>query len=222
MHSKYLLHIAIGFVAVLLISNTTAVKVVQWGPLVFDAATILFPITYIFGDILTEVYGYKAARKVVWAGIGATVLMAAAYALVIYLPAAPFWGGQEAFAATLGVVPRIVLASIVGFFAGEFTNSYILSRMKVWTRGKHLWARTISSTVAGQGVDTVLFCVIAFALAIPNAALFSMILTVYALKVAYEVLATPLTYVIVRKLKEAEGIDVYDRGIDYNPFSLKD
>lgn len=219
---RYLLYVAIAFVATLLISNTVAVKLVSFGPFVFAGAIFIFPLTYIFGDILTEVYGYRASRKVIWSGLAALVLMSASYVMVQYLPPASFWDGQKAYESILGFVPRIAAASIIAFFVGEFCNSYVLSRMKVWMQGKALWMRTIGSTVVGEGVDTVIFVFIAFGGVVPFATLWTIIWSGYLFKVAYEVIATPLTYVIVRRLKRAEGVDVYDRSISYNPFSLVD
>lgn len=221
-NSKYFLYIAILFVTVLMISNTVAVKLVQIGPFVFAGAIFIFPITYIFGDILTEVYGYKASRKIIWAGFFSIILMTLGYLLVQVLPSPAFWTNQGAYEAILGAVPRIVLGSIVAYFVGEFCNSYVLSRMKVWMNGKKLYMRTIGSTVVGEGVDSVIFGVIAFAGTMPVTALLTVIFSGYLFKVLYEVLATPLTYLIVNKLKKAEGIDVYDKGISYNPFTLKD
>jgi uncharacterized integral membrane protein (TIGR00697 family) len=220
-HSKYFLYIAILFVAVLMISNTVAVKLIQIGPFIFSGGIFIFPISYIFGDILTEVYGYKASRKIIWSGFAALVLMSFCYFLVQLLPSPVFWQNQHAYEVILGAVPRIVLGSIVAYFAGEFSNSYVLSKMKVWMNGKHLWMRTIGSTIVGEGIDTVLFATIAFAGTIPFAGLAMLILSGYVAKVAYEVVLTPVTYLIVNKLKRAEGIDVYDRGITYNPFVLK-
>lgn len=220
-HSKYFLYIAILFVAMLMISNTVAVKLIQIGPFIFSGGIFIFPISYIFGDILTEVYGYKASRKIIWSGFAALVLMSFCYFLVQLLPSPVFWQNQHAYEVILGAVPRIVLGSIVAYFAGEFSNSYVLSKMKVWMNGKHLWMRTIGSTVIGEGVDTILFATIAFAGTIPFAGLAMLILSGYVAKVAYEVVLTPVTYLIVNKLKRAEGIDVYDRGITYNPFVLK-
>ncbi|OGG48492.1 transporter [Candidatus Kaiserbacteria bacterium RIFCSPLOWO2_12_FULL_52_8] len=218
--SKYILYISILFVAVLMIANTVAVKIVQIGPFSIAGGILVFPVSYIFGDILTEVYGYKASRKIIWSGLAALVLMSLVYWLVQVMPAAPFWQNQNAYDLILGAVPRIVLGSIIGYFAGEFSNSYVLSRMKIWTNGKHLWMRTIGSTVVGEGVDTVLFTFIAFYGVFPLAALLTVLVSGYLLKVAYEIVVTPITYLIVNWLKRAEGMDIYDRGIDYNPFTL--
>jgi hypothetical protein len=220
--SKYFIYIAILFVAVLMISNTTGVKLIQLGSFVFSGAIFVFPISYIFGDILTEVYGYRASRKIIWSGFVALILMAFCYWLVGILPSAPFWQNQGAYEAILGAVPRIVLASMIAYFAGEFSNSFVLSKMKVWMEGKHLWMRTIGSTIVGEGVDSIIFASIAFYGTMPLSALISLILSIYVFKVIYEILATPLTYLIVNKLKKAEGIDVYDRGISYNPFHLSE
>lgn len=221
-NSKYFIYIAILFVAMLMISNTVAVKIIQFHGLFFTGAIFLFPITYIFGDILTEVYGYKASRKIIWSGLFANVFMALSYFLVQKLSPAPFWPHQEAFEIILGVVPRIVLASIIGYFVGEFCNSYVLSRLKVIMKGKRLWVRTISSTIVGEGVDTFLFVTIGFLGTIPTTALLVIMLSGYLFKVFYEILATPLTYLIVNKLKKAEGIDVYDVDVNYNPLTLKE
>lgn len=217
--AKYLLPMSMLFTAVLLISNTVAVKITQIGPFTFDAATLLFPIAYIFGDLLTEVYGYKTTRRIIRYAIYAQILMALVYAAVQYLPAAVFWDAQASYESILGVVPRIVCASLIAFFAGELANAYIMSRMKVRSAGKYLWKRTISSTVVGQGIDTVLFVFIAFAgtMALPE--LYAMLVSNYIFKVAYEIFATPLTYIAVDTLKKKEQIDVYDTDINYNPFA---
>lgn len=219
--SKYFIYIGILFVAVLMISNTVAVKLVEIGPFVFAGAIFIFPISYIFGDILTEVYGYKASRKIIWSGFAALIFMSICYYFVQVLPAPGFWQNQGAYELILGAVPRIVIGSIIAYFVGEFSNSYVLSKMKVWSNGKRLWMRTIGSTVVGEGVDSIIFGVIAFAGVIPFSGLATMIVSGYLAKVAYEVLLTPVTYMIVNKLKKAEGIDVYDRGVSYNPFLLK-
>lgn len=218
-NSKYFIYIAILFVAMLMISNTVAVKIIQFNGLFFTGAVFLFPITYIFGDILTEVYGYKASRKIIWSGLFANVIMALSYFFAQKLSPAPFWPHQAAFEVILGVVPRIVLASMIGYFVGEFCNSYVLSKLKVIMKGKMLWVRTISSTAVGEGVDTLLFVTIGFLGVIPTVSLLSVILFSYLFKVFYEILATPLTYLIVGKLKKAEGVDIYDTNVNYNPFT---
>ena len=220
-NSNLFLYIAICFVAILLISDTVAVKIIQVGPLSLTGATFIFPISYIFGDILTEVYGYKASRKIIWVGFLALILMSFFYWFVQILPAAPFWNNQHAYEMILGTVPRIVLGSIAGYFFGEFSNSYVMSKMKILTSGKHLWTRTVGSTIVGEAVDSILFVVVSFLGIIPLGGLVAMILSIYFIKVIYEVLITPITYLVVRKLKYIEGIDVYDRGVDYNPFTFK-
>ncbi len=220
-HSKYFLYIAILFVVVLMISNTVATKLFQLGPFFFTGAVMIFPISYIFGDILTEVYGYRASRRIIWAGFASIIVMAIAYYLVQLLPPAPFWLHQGAYETILGLVPRIVIGSIIGYFVGEFSNSYILSKLKMWTKGKHLWIRTISSTVIGEAVDTILFATIAFVGVIPLNNLITIIISGYLAKVLIEILFTPITYIVVRKLKKLEGVDVYDYGVNYNPFLLK-
>lgn len=209
------------FVALLLISNITATKIVQVGPFTFDGGTLLFPLTYIFGDILTEVYGYARSRRVIWTGFISLFLFVAMVSLVQYLPAAGDWVNQDAYEAILGQAPRIVVASFIAFFAGSFANSYIMARMKIWSKGKHLWQRTIGSTMVGEGVDTLLFCVIAFYGIFPTSLLLAVILSNYVFKVAVEVLCTPATYAAVRVLKRVEHEDYYDRGTNFNPFLLK-
>ncbi len=219
---KYFLYVAVAFVAVLMVSNTVAVKIVSLGDFTVAGAIFIFPISYIFGDILTEVYGYRASRKIIWCGFGALVFMSLCYWLVGQLPSAPFWQGQAAYDSILGLVPRIVLGSMLGYFAGEFCNSYVLSKMKVWSQGRHLWIRTIGSTIVGEAIDSVIFVMIAFWGIFPPDAIVSVIWSGYILKVAVEVVLTPVTYAVVAWLKRAEGIDTYDRGISYNPFHLSE
>jgi len=209
------------FVAVLLISNVASTKILQFGPFTFDGGTLLFPIVYIFGDILTEVYGYKRSRRVIWTGFFAALLMSAVFMLVGKLPAATDWVNQDAYDKILGLTPRIVIASLIAYFAGEFSNSYTLAKMKIFTKGKHLWSRTIGSTVLGEGIDTVLFVLIAFAGVLPASLLLTIIISNYIFKVGLETLATPITYYVVNKLKKKEGVDVYDEKTNFNPFSLK-
>jgi hypothetical protein len=220
--SKYFLYIAILFVSVLMIANTVAVKIIQIGIFSVAGGTLIFPISYIFGDILTEVYGYKASRKIIWAGFASIVLMSVVYWLVQLMPSAPFWQNQNDYVLILGAVPRIVIGSMIGYFAGEFSNSYVMSKMKIWTKGKHLWTRTVGSTVVGEGVDTILFSTVSFAGILPFSALITIIISGYILKVAYEIIITPITYIIVSWLKHKENMDIYDHGVDYNPFSLKE
>ena len=209
------------FVAVLLISNIASSKILELGPFTFDGGTLLFPISYIFGDILTEVYGYRRSRRVIWVGFGCAALMAVVLAVVGALPPAGGWENQEAYQAILGTTPRIVLASLIAYFAGEFSNSYTLAKMKVLTQGRWLWTRTIGSTLVGQGVDTILFVTIAFAGTLPWALFWSIILSNYVFKVGLEAVMTPVTYRITNFLKREENEDVYDVDTDFNPFKLE-
>lgn len=212
------------FVTILLVSNTVAVKITHLGPFYFDGATILFPIAYIFGDILTEVYGYKRSRIVVWTGFLACAIMSFVYWLVGILPAAADWQHQDAYMAILGQTPRIVAASLVAYLCGEFVNAFILAKMKIATRGRYLWTRTIGSTIVGQGVDTVIFVTIAFTGLLPASLLIYMIISNYVFKTAFEILATPLTYAAVGYIKKVDSFDYYDTDTDFNPFrfSFKD
>lgn len=218
---RYLGTISVLFVAVLLISNIASTKITNLGWLTFDAGTLLFPLSYIFGDILTEVYGFKRSRRVIWLGLFCAFLMSLVFYVVGKLPADPSWGQQEAYDIILGQTPRIVLASLIAFFSGEFSNSYILAKMKIWTKGKMLWARTIGSTVVGEFVDTMLFVVIAFAGILPTPVLIAIIVSNYIFKTGVEVLLTPLTYKVVAFLKKRESEDYYDVGTNFNPFALK-
>lgn len=208
------------FVAVLLISNVASSKVLDLGPFTFDGGTILFPISYIFGDILTEVYGYRRSRRVIWTGFFAAFLMSAVFIIVGKLPPAADWPNQEAYEKILGLTPRIVIASLIAYFAGEFSNSYTLAKMKIFSKGKWLWTRTIGSTVVGEGVDTVLFVFIAFYGVFPESLLLSILVSNYIFKVCFEAAFTPFTYMIVGFLKNKERSDVYDYDTDFNPFSI--
>ncbi|MBN1188358.1 MAG: queuosine precursor transporter [Dehalococcoidales bacterium] len=215
---KYFTLITGFFVAVLIISNIASSKILVLGPFTFDGGTILFPISYIFGDILTEVYGYRKSRQVIWIGFAATLLMAAVLSVVGFLPSAPGWENQDAYLKILGTTPRIVAASLAAYFAGEFSNSYLLARMKILTRGRWLFTRTIGSTIVGEGVDTVFFTCIAFAGTVPGNTLVAILVSNYLFKVGFEIVATPLTYALVGFLKKHEQVDVYDRGTNFNPF----
>ena len=217
---KYFSIISSIFVSVLLISNTVATKLFSLGPLIFTGAIFVFPISYIFGDILTEVYGYSKSRKIIWTGFFCLIAMSIIYFIVGLLPSAPGWENQEAYIAILGVVPRLVFASIIGYWAGEFSNSFVLAKLKIATSGKHLWMRTIGSTIVGQGVDTTLFTFIGFFGSIPNTILVIAIVSGYMFKVSYEAVATPITYKIVNFLKKAEGIDTFDYNTNFNPLKL--
>ena len=208
------------FVAVLLISNVASSKIVQLGPFTFDGGTLLFPISYIFGDILTEVYGYRRSRRVIWAGFGSAALMAGVLALVGALPPAEGWEHQAAYETILGTTPRIVLGSLIAYFAGEFSNSYTLAKMKVLTQGRWLWTRTIGSTLVGEGVDTLLFVTIAFAGTLSWPLFWSLVVSNCVFKVGLEAVMTPVTYRVTDFLKRTENEDVYDTDTDFNPFKL--
>lgn len=216
---KYLTTISVFFVAVLLISNVASTKIVQLFGLTFDGGTLLFPLSYIFADILTEVYGYKKTRATIWLGFISALVMSLVFILVGALPAAPDWGNQEAYNAILGLTPMIVLGSLVAYFCGEFSNSFILAKMKIWTEGKYLWMRTIGSTLVGQAVDSTLFILIAFGAFLPGSLLVSLIISNYIFKVAIEILFTPVTYKMVGFLKSREGVDTFDRDTNFNPFA---
>lgn len=219
--TRYLEIITGIFVAVVIISNIASTKILLLGPFTFDGGTLLFPISYIFGDVLTEVYGYKASRRVIWTGFLSCLVLSGVLWIVGKLPPAADWPHQEAYQNILMYTPRIAIASLIAFAAGEFSNSYILAKMKIWTKGRFLWTRTIGSTLVGEGVDTALFCVIAFAGLFPGRLLAAIIISNYIFKVGVEVLATPATYRVVGFLKKREEIDVYDTETNFNPFSLQ-
>jgi uncharacterized integral membrane protein (TIGR00697 family) len=208
------------FVTALITANITAVKLIGVLGLVLPAAVVVFPISYICGDVLTEVYGYRAARRVIWLGFLCNLLAVAAIYLGGILPAAPFWQDQEAYEVILGYTPRLLGASFLAYLVGEFANSYVLARMKVATDGRWLWSRTIGSTLVGQGLDSLVFILLAFAGTIPLRAMISAIVGQWLVKSAYEVLATPLTYAVVNRLKRTEGIDVYDHDTRFNPLLI--
>jgi hypothetical protein len=208
------------FVAVLLISNIASTKLLVLGPFTFDGGTILFPLSYIFGDVLTEVYGYARARRAIWAGFFSASLMAVVLFVVGSLPSAAEWPNQEAYQTILGQTPRIVLASLLAYLAGEFSNSWVLARMKVAMQGRRLWMRTIGSTLVGEGLDTAIFVTVAFWGVWPAATLTAVLVSNYLFKVGVEILATPATYAVVGWLKRREGEDRFDRGTDFSPFRL--
>jgi uncharacterized integral membrane protein (TIGR00697 family) len=212
--------ISVLFAVVLVVSNIAASKITHiWG-LTLDAGTVLFPLSYIFGDVLTEVYGYAASRRVIWTGFACTFLAAATFIVVGWLPPAPEWGNQAAYMAILGLTPRIVLASLVAFLVGEFANSYVLAKMKVAMLGKHLWMRTIGSTVVGELLDTGIFTIVAFWGVLPQSIILPLIVSMYIFKVAIEAVFTPVTYAVVAYLKKHDKTDVYDRDTDFNPFHI--
>ena len=217
---KYLAFITGIFTATLLISNTLDTKVVSIGPLNLPSGIILFPLAYIFGDVLTEVYGYAASRKVIWTGFVSLLLMILTYEIARVLPAATFWNHQESFDNILGHVPRIVVASISAYFVGEFCNSYVLAKSKVKMQGRSMPFRFIASTVVGQAVDTTVFVVIAFAGVFGIVEMASIIFSGWAFKVAWEVVALPFTVTVVNYLKKSENEDYFDTDTNFNPFHL--
>src|SRR5574341_825196 len=204
------------FVTCLLAANTMATKLVTLGGAVLPAAIVIFPLSYVLGDVLTEVWGYGAARRVIWLGFSCNALMVAAIWVGGELPAAPFWKGQSAYAEILGQTPRILVASFLAYLAGEFANAFVLAKMKILTRGRWLWARTIGSTLIGQALDTVVFITLAFAGTVPGGVLAGIVVAQWAVKVIYEAAATPLTYAAVGYLKASERIDAYDDETDFN------
>lgn len=215
---KHLDHLINAFVVVLIISNLVAPKLIAIGDLRLSGAQILFPITYIFGDIFTEVYGYGASRRAIWTGFIASALLAVIGMTIVALPAAPEWHDQEAYAKVFNFVPRLVVASLIAYWCGEFANAFVMARLKVVTEGKMLWVRTIGSTAVGQMVDTVVVIVIAFGGTVGISTLVNLIFSGYIGKVVYEAAMTPVTYLVVNGLKKSEGIDVYDTNTDFNPF----
>lgn len=210
------------FVAVLLISNIASSKIVQIWKFTFDGGTILFPLSYIFGDILTEVYGYRKSRRVIWIGFFCALLMSLTLGLIGLIKPASGWEFQEAYMRILGQTPRIVTASLIAYFAGEFSNSYVLAKMKILTKGKWLFIRTIGSTIVGEGIDTIIFVIIAFLGVYANSLVLLIIISNYVFKVSLEIIFTPLTYKIVGFLKRTEKVNWFDYKTNFNPFSFFD
>lgn len=209
-----------AFVAILLLSNLIgAAKLSSVGGFVFGAGILFFPLSYVIGDVLTEVYGYARARRVIWTGFAALIFMAVMSYIVVAMPPADSWDGQASYEQVFGQVPRIVVASITAFWAGEFVNSYVMAKMKVWTKGKALWSRTIGSTVVGQGVDSLLFYPIAFLGVWETSDVLLVMVTNWALKVGWEAALTPVTYKVVGFLKKREGVEIFDTDTDFSPFA---
>ena len=221
MKISYRLVIITGiFITCLITANIIAVKVISLGPFTLPAAIFVFPISYIFGDVLTEVYGYRTARRVIWLGFICNLVFVFFAWIGQILPSASFWGDQQAYENILGIAPRILAASFCGYIVGEFANSYVLSRMKIFTKGRWLWTRTIGSTIIGQALDTSLFITIGYIGT--GATIGTMIWNHWVCKVAIEVIFTPVTYLIVNWLKRKEGIDTYDYQTKYNPFTISE
>ena len=221
-HFRYLDIIIALFAAMLLISNLAATKLVAFGPIITDGGAILFPLIYIFGDVLTEVYGYKHARRAIWIGFAVMVLAIACFTIVRYLPGAPEYTAQESYEAVLGFFPQIVLASLAAYLVGSFLNSYVLARLKVKTKGKRLWLRLIGSTFIGEFFDTVVFALIAFGGILGFKDMVVFILIGWLFKTGVEVVLLPVTYRVVSYLKRVEHIDTYDKKTDFNPLKVRD
>ena len=234
---KHFDRVMAAFVAILLLSNIigaaklTAITLPFWpdgwwpapeGTFIYGAGILFFPVSYVIGDVLTEVYGYARARRVIWTGFGALIFMAFMSWVVVSLPPAASWTGQDAYEQVFGLVPRIVLASIVAFWAGEFVNSFVMAKMKIWTKGKALWTRTIGSTVVGQGVDSLLFYPIAFLGVWETRDVVTVLVTNWLLKIFWEAVLTPVTYLVVGWLKREEGIEVFDTDTNFSPFAGED
>jgi queuosine precursor transporter len=228
---RYFDLILAAFAVVLVVSNISSTKVatLEMGPVlanwkpVFDGGTFLFPLTYIFGDVLTEVYGYARSRRVIWFGMGSSLISSLIFGAITLLPTDPSSPTKGAFESVLGFVPQIVLASLAAFFVGEFLNAFVLAKLKVATQGRWLWTRTIGSTLIGQAADTLIFTLLAFGFgpyALPRDVLWQVIVFNYVYKVALEVVLTPVTYWVVGFLKRAEGVDVFDTKTDFNPFKF--
>jgi queuosine precursor transporter len=217
-HYELLVHV---YVVVLLVSNLVGQKLSAFGPFRVSGAQLLFPITYIFSDIFTEVYGYAGSRRAIWIAFLANVTMGAMGLFMVWIPAAPEWpaANQTAFEIVFGAVPRMIVASLAAFWAGEFTNSYVLAKMKVWTRGRWLWTRTVGSTIAGQAIDSLIVTAVFYWGTVDVWTILRAAGSGYVFKVLYEAAATPVTYAIVNGLKRAEQVDVYDEGTDFSPFA---
>jgi uncharacterized integral membrane protein (TIGR00697 family) len=218
--SPLLIAVSSLFVATLVASNIIAVKVALVGPLTVTGAIVIFPLAYLFGDVLTEVWGFRVARAVIWSGFFANIIVVLFIAAAIALPADSHYSDQPAYARILGQTPRLVVASLVAYLCGEFLNAFVLARLKVATNGRWLWTRTIGSTLIGQGVDSVIFISLAFGGVLPWSLLLVIIRDLWFVKVLYEIAATPITYAIVTYLKRAEGKDVYDRHTSFAPIPL--
>jgi len=216
---RYLDPLVTVFVVVLLISNVVGQKISAFGPLRVSGAQLLFPITYIFGDIFTEVYGYAASRKAIWMGFFASLLLSVMSIICVKLPSAPEWPNQQAFATVFYTVPRLVAASLLAYWCGEFANSYTLARLKLITKGKHLWTRTIGSTVVGQAIDSTVVMFVGFYGIVPVNTILRLIVSGYLAKVIYETVMTPATYAVVNFLKRKERVDYFDYDTDFNPFA---
>ncbi len=219
--SPWFVSIVALFVTCLITANIIAVKLIDIGGIIVPAGTVtLFPISYIIGDVLTEVYGYRRARQVIWLGFACNVLAVFAIYLTQLLPAPVFWDGQQAYERILGYAPRLLVGSFAAYLVGEFANAFVLARMKIMTHGRWLWTRTIGSTIIGEGVDSLIFISIAFVGTVSGHQLVRTMITAWLVKTGYEALVTPLTYLVVNFLKRTEGVDTYDTSTDFSPIRL--
>lgn len=218
--SPYFLVIVALYVTCLITANTVAVRILDIGPFTADAGTLTFPIAYIVGDVLTEVYGYRIARRVIWLGFACNLIAVSIYQLALHMPSLDEPARQAAFASVFQTTPRILFASMMAYLVGSFMNAYVLARMKVLTEGKHLWSRTIGSTIAGEGLDTVVFVVVAFGGVFPLAVLWAMLYTNWIVKIGIEAIATPITYRVIGAFKRHEQVDYYDRTTNFSPISV--
>jgi uncharacterized integral membrane protein (TIGR00697 family) len=216
-YSVWFVFIVAIFITCLIAANIAGVKLVEIFQFVLPAGTIIFPVSYIFGDVLTEVYGYRQARRVIWLGFFCNFMVVVTIWIGQVLPPASFWDGQKAYERILGYTPRLLAGSFLAYLVGEFANSFVLAKMKIFTKGRWLWTRTIGSTLVGEGLDSLVFMTLAFVGTIPAGVLLSAILTQWLVKSAYEAVVTPLTYIVVNFLKRKEGLDVFDYGTRFNP-----
>ena len=221
-YSSWFITVVMIFITCLITANITAVKLVSIFGFILPAAIVIFPMSYIFGDVLTEVYGYRQARRIIWLGFFCNLIAVFAIWLGQVLPPASFWEGQAAYERILGYAPRLLMASFLAYLGGEFANSFVLAKMKIATKGRWLWTRTIGSTLVGEGLDSLVFMTIAFWGTIPMMALGTAIITQWLAKSVYEAAVTPLTYAAVNFLKRKEGMDVFDYNTRFNPFSLRE
>jgi hypothetical protein len=220
-HSNSFLVIVALFITSLITANIISVKLITIYGMILPAGIIVFPISYIIGDVLTEVYGYAQTRKVIWVGFFCNLILVLALWIGKVLPPAPFWEGQVAYERILGYAPRLLGASFLAYLVGEFLNAYVLAKMKIATKGRWLWTRTIGSTLVGQGLDSLIFITLAFVGTMPPQTLALAIVTQWIAKSAYEALATPLTYISINFLKRREGLDVYDIDTPFNPLLIR-
>lgn len=210
------------FAASLLISNIIASKIMMLGQLAVPAGVLVFPLAYILNDVITEVWGYSKARLIIWSGFAVNLLMVFFFTVTLAVPAAPFWEGQDAFRTVLGSTPRIVAASLMAYLLGSFLNAWIMSRFKIKTGGRGFSVRAVASTIVGEGADSAIFITVAFAGLFPSGVLLTMIVTQALVKIAFEVLILPLTIVVVKQVKKAEGAEAFDYSVSYNPFKLNE